>query len=144
MIRKTSLSKLWYKHGTNFKTPKAYVYLSFHCPESNKTVEAEILTYIFTWLFADEMTEYGKRAIPGWAVLFLHWKLIRMSFLETDVHICFTHLILLNKMSHVRCLFCSSTLYYVVVDNVVPYLYMQPITLVWLDYITVSPTVKMD
>uniref|UniRef100_A0A7I4B9I0 Insulin-degrading enzyme-like 1, peroxisomal n=1 Tax=Physcomitrium patens TaxID=3218 RepID=A0A7I4B9I0_PHYPA len=59
MIRKTSLSKLWYKHGTNFKTPKAYVYLSFHCPESNKSVEAEILTYIFTWLFADEMTEYA-------------------------------------------------------------------------------------
>jgi len=37
----------------------AYVYLSFNCPESNNTLEATILTYIFIWLLADEMTEYG-------------------------------------------------------------------------------------
>ncbi|KAG0597423.1 hypothetical protein M758_UG337100 [Ceratodon purpureus] len=57
MIRKTSLSKLWYKRGMEIKTPKAYVYLSFNCPESNSSPEATILTYIFTWLLADEMTE---------------------------------------------------------------------------------------
>ena len=59
MIRKTDLSKLWYKRGMEIKTPKAYVYLSFNCPESNSSPEATILTYIFTWLLADEMTECG-------------------------------------------------------------------------------------
>ncbi|XP_024375007.1 insulin-degrading enzyme-like 1, peroxisomal isoform X1 [Physcomitrium patens] len=59
VIRKSSFSKLWYKRGTEFKTPKAYVYLSFNCPESNNSPEATILTYIFTWLLADEMAEYA-------------------------------------------------------------------------------------
>ena len=59
MIRKSGLSKLWYKSGMEIKTPKAYAYLSFNCPESNSSPEATILTYIFTWLLADEMTEYG-------------------------------------------------------------------------------------
>ena len=59
MIRQTSLSKLWYKYDTEFKSPKAYVYLSFICPEANNSPEAMILTYILMWLLADEMTEYG-------------------------------------------------------------------------------------
>lgn len=60
IVRKTDISKLWYKHDTKFKTPKAYVYLSFNCPEANYSPEATLLTYIFTRLFADEMNEYGK------------------------------------------------------------------------------------
>lgn len=124
MIWKISLLKLWYKYGINFKMFKVYVYLSFYCFELNKLVEVEIFIYIFIWFFVDEMIEYGKRVIFGWVVLFLYWKLICMLFFEIDVYICFIYFILLNKMSYVRCLFCFFILYYVVVDNVVFYLYM--------------------
>eukprot|EP00252_Welwitschia_mirabilis_P027613 TRINITY_DN9512_c0_g2_i7.p1 TRINITY_DN9512_c0_g2~~TRINITY_DN9512_c0_g2_i7.p1 ORF type:complete len:1006 (+),score=221.01 TRINITY_DN9512_c0_g2_i7:195-3212(+) len=58
LLQKTSFSRLWYKADTLFLLPKAVVKLDFHCPESNQSPEAELLTHIFTKLLEDCLNEY--------------------------------------------------------------------------------------
>ncbi len=59
ILRKTPLSRLWYKPDTNFHTPKACIQIQFNCPESNYSPEATVLTSIFTRLLVDYLNEYG-------------------------------------------------------------------------------------
>ncbi|KAM0952033.1 putative insulysin [Dioscorea sansibarensis] len=62
LLRKSSLSKLWYKPDTTFFTPKAYVRIDFNCPESKFSPEAVVLTDIFTRLLTDYLNEYAYDA----------------------------------------------------------------------------------
>eukprot|EP01018_Ginkgo_biloba_P032600 Gb_24525 [translate_table: standard] len=62
LLRKSKLSRLWYKPDTMFSTPKGFIKLDFNCPESNYSPEAEILTDIFTKLLVDYLNEYAYYA----------------------------------------------------------------------------------
>jgi insulysin len=61
-LRKTPLSRLWYKPDTKFHTPKACIQIQFNCPESNYSPEATVLTSIFTRLLVDYLNEYAYYA----------------------------------------------------------------------------------
>jgi insulysin len=58
MLRKTPLSRLWYKPDTMFFTPKAYINMDFHCPLSQSSPESAVLTNIFTRLLMDYLNDY--------------------------------------------------------------------------------------
>ncbi|KAF2307952.1 hypothetical protein GH714_033722 [Hevea brasiliensis] len=60
LVRKSSYASLWYKPDTRFSTPKAYVKIDFNCPFAKSSLEAEVLTVIFTLLLEDYLNEYGK------------------------------------------------------------------------------------
>ncbi|XXG56483.1 hypothetical protein AAC387_Pa03g3878 [Persea americana] len=57
LLRKSPISRLWYKPDTMFLTPKAYVKIDFNCPQSSFSPEAEVLTDIFARLLMDYLTE---------------------------------------------------------------------------------------
>ncbi|CAM6127653.1 unnamed protein product [Calypogeia fissa] len=58
VIRRSAMSRLWYKPDTKFSTPKACIKIHFNCPESNYSPEASVLTKIFTKLLVDYLNEY--------------------------------------------------------------------------------------
>ncbi|KAM0952030.1 putative insulysin [Dioscorea sansibarensis] len=60
LLRESSFSRLWYKPDTTFFTPKAYVRIDFNCPESKSSLEAAVLTDIFTRLLGDYLNEHGN------------------------------------------------------------------------------------
>ncbi|XP_058072919.1 insulin-degrading enzyme-like 1, peroxisomal isoform X2 [Magnolia sinica] len=62
LLRRSSISRLWYKPDTMFSTPKAYIKIDFNCPESSYSPEAEVLTEIFTRLLMDYLNEYAYDA----------------------------------------------------------------------------------
>ncbi|KAG2646269.1 hypothetical protein PVAP13_2KG499300 [Panicum virgatum] len=62
MLRKTPLSRLWYKPDTMFFTPKAYIKMDFHCPLSQSSPESAVLTDVFTRLLMDYLNDYAYDA----------------------------------------------------------------------------------
>ncbi|RLN36220.1 zinc-metallopeptidase, peroxisomal [Panicum miliaceum] len=62
MLRKTPLSRLWYKPNTMFFTPKAYIKMDFHCPLSQSSPESAVLTDVFTRLLMDYLNDYAYDA----------------------------------------------------------------------------------
>ncbi|XP_021623125.1 insulin-degrading enzyme-like 1, peroxisomal isoform X2 [Manihot esculenta] len=62
LLRKSSLSSLWYKPDTMFSTPKAYVKIDFSCPHAGSSPDAEVLTDMFTRLLMDYLNEYAYHA----------------------------------------------------------------------------------
>lgn len=62
ILRKTGMSRLWYKPDTKFRTPKACIQIQFNCPESFYSPEASVLTRIFTKLLVDYLNEYAYYA----------------------------------------------------------------------------------
>ncbi|KAF8669312.1 hypothetical protein HU200_051650 [Digitaria exilis] len=57
MLRKSPLSRLWYKPDTMFFTPKAYIRMDFHCPLSQSSPESAVLTDLFTRLLMDYLND---------------------------------------------------------------------------------------
>nr|PNR46368.1 hypothetical protein PHYPA_013487 [Physcomitrium patens] len=62
ILRKTKMSRLWFKPDTKFRTPKACIQMQFNCPESHYSPEASVLTRIFTKLLVDYLNEYAYYA----------------------------------------------------------------------------------
>ncbi|KAH7661765.1 Insulysin protein [Dioscorea alata] len=62
LLRTSLFSNLWYKPDTTFFIPKGYVRIDFNCPESKSSLEAVVLTNIFTRLLADYLNEYAYSA----------------------------------------------------------------------------------
>ncbi|KAG0627873.1 hypothetical protein M758_2G234700 [Ceratodon purpureus] len=62
ILRKTHMSRLWFKPDTKFHTPKACIQMQFNCPESHFSPEASVLTRIFTKLLVDYLNEYAYYA----------------------------------------------------------------------------------
>lgn len=62
LVRRSSLSRLWYKPDPTFRTPKAHIQFDFHCPEANFSPETSILTRIFTNLLLDYLNEVAYYA----------------------------------------------------------------------------------
>ncbi|XP_024393849.1 insulin-degrading enzyme-like 1, peroxisomal isoform X2 [Physcomitrium patens] len=62
ILRKTKMSRLWFKPDTKFRTPKACIQMQFNCPESHYSPEASILTRVFTKLLVDYLNEYAYYA----------------------------------------------------------------------------------
>ncbi|KAL3678034.1 hypothetical protein R1sor_020990 [Riccia sorocarpa] len=62
VLKKSKMSRLWYKADTRFGTPKACIQMHFNCPESNYSPEASILTRIFTKLLVDYLNAYAYYA----------------------------------------------------------------------------------
>jgi hypothetical protein len=60
ILRKTEMSRLWYKPDTKFHTPKACIQIQFNCPECHYSPEASVMTRIFTRLLVDYLNEYGE------------------------------------------------------------------------------------
>jgi insulysin len=65
VLRKTPLSRLWYKPDMLFFTPKVNIVIDFHCPLSNHSPEAVVSTSLFVDLLVDYLTAYGKH-ITDW------------------------------------------------------------------------------
>jgi len=57
VVYESSMSKLWFKPDTLFKTPKGQVYLRFSLPESYTSPEAAVCTNLFTKMLVDSMNE---------------------------------------------------------------------------------------
>ncbi|XP_031397811.1 insulin-degrading enzyme-like 1, peroxisomal isoform X2 [Punica granatum] len=57
LLRKSPYSLLWYKPDTMFSVPKASVTIRFRCPNACYSLEAGVLTDIFTWLLSDYLNE---------------------------------------------------------------------------------------
>uniref|UniRef100_A0A0D9V6G7 Peptidase M16 N-terminal domain-containing protein n=1 Tax=Leersia perrieri TaxID=77586 RepID=A0A0D9V6G7_9ORYZ len=62
ILRKTALSRLWYKPDMLFSTPKVHIVVDFHCPLSNHSPEAVISTSLFVDLLADYLNAYAYDA----------------------------------------------------------------------------------
>ncbi|KAL2641367.1 hypothetical protein R1flu_008954 [Riccia fluitans] len=62
VLKKSKMSRLWYKADTRFGTPKACIHMHFNCPESYYSPEASILTRIFTKLLVDYLNAYAYYA----------------------------------------------------------------------------------
>jgi insulysin len=60
VLRKTPLSRLWYKPDMLFFTPKVYIIIDFHCPLSSHSPEAAVSISLFVDLLADYLNAYGK------------------------------------------------------------------------------------
>jgi hypothetical protein len=60
ILRKTPLSRLWYKPDMLFSTPKVHIIIDFHCPLTSHSPEAVISTSLFVDLLADYLNAYGK------------------------------------------------------------------------------------
>uniref|UniRef100_A0A0E0C8H8 Peptidase M16 N-terminal domain-containing protein n=1 Tax=Oryza meridionalis TaxID=40149 RepID=A0A0E0C8H8_9ORYZ len=59
ILRKTPLSRLWYKPDMLFSTPKVHIIIDFHCPLTSHSPEAVISTSLFVDLLADYLNAYG-------------------------------------------------------------------------------------
>lgn len=62
VLRKTPLSRLWYKPDMLFFTPKVYIILDFHCPLSSHSPEAAVSISLFVDLLADYLNAYAYDA----------------------------------------------------------------------------------
>ncbi|KAG0570443.1 hypothetical protein KC19_6G162300 [Ceratodon purpureus] len=62
ILRKSEMSRLWFKPDTKFRTPKGCIQIQFNCPESYYSPEASVLTRIFTKLLVDYLNEYAYYA----------------------------------------------------------------------------------
>ncbi|CAO1946196.1 unnamed protein product [Urochloa humidicola] len=62
VLRKTPLSRLWYKPDLLFSTPKVNIIIDFHCPLSSHSPEAIISTDIFVDLLVDYLNAYAYDA----------------------------------------------------------------------------------
>eukprot|EP00850_Spirogloea_muscicola_P004518 SM000019S05062 [mRNA] locus=s19:764487:772283:+ [translate_table: standard] len=60
--KQTKMGRLWYKHDSQFATPKAVICLSFTCPATTYSPEHRLLTQLFTKLLADGLNEYAYYA----------------------------------------------------------------------------------
>jgi insulysin len=72
VLRKTPLSRLWYKPDLLFSTPKVHVIIDFHCPLSSHSPEAIISTDLFVDLLVDYLNAYGKHQFVDRVNLFHH------------------------------------------------------------------------
>lgn len=61
ILRKTTLSRLWYKPDMLFFTPKVNIIIDFHCPLSSHSPEAAVSTSLFVDLLVDYLNAYGKQ-----------------------------------------------------------------------------------
>ncbi|TVU34897.1 hypothetical protein EJB05_16753 [Eragrostis curvula] len=62
VLRKTPLSRLWYKPDMLFSTPKVNIIVDFHCPLSTQSPEAVISTSLFVDLLVDYLNAYAYDA----------------------------------------------------------------------------------
>ncbi|CAO2178017.1 unnamed protein product [Urochloa humidicola] len=62
VLRKTPLSRLWYKPDLLFSTPKVNIIIDFHCPLSSHSPEAIISTDLFVDLLVDYLNAYAYDA----------------------------------------------------------------------------------
>ncbi|KAF0917133.1 hypothetical protein E2562_016934 [Oryza meyeriana var. granulata] len=62
ILRKTPLSRLWYKPDMLFSTPKVQIVIDFHCPLSSHSPEAVVSTSLFVDLLADYLNAYAYDA----------------------------------------------------------------------------------
>uniref|UniRef100_A0A0A9FJI5 Peptidase M16 middle/third domain-containing protein n=1 Tax=Arundo donax TaxID=35708 RepID=A0A0A9FJI5_ARUDO len=62
VLRKTPLSRLWYKPDILFSTPKVNIIIDFHCPLSSHSPEAVISTDLFVDLLVDYLNAYAYDA----------------------------------------------------------------------------------
>uniref|UniRef100_A0A0D3EUR7 Peptidase M16 N-terminal domain-containing protein n=1 Tax=Oryza barthii TaxID=65489 RepID=A0A0D3EUR7_9ORYZ len=62
ILRKTPLSRLWYKPDMLFSTPKVHIVIDFHCPLTSHSPEAVISTSLFVDLLADYLNAYAYDA----------------------------------------------------------------------------------
>ncbi|EMS49095.1 Zinc-metallopeptidase, peroxisomal [Triticum urartu] len=62
ILRKTPLSRLWYKPDMLFFTPKVYIIIDFHCPLSSHSPEAAVSTSLFVDLLVDYLNAYAYDA----------------------------------------------------------------------------------
>uniref|UniRef100_A0A0E0FTY4 Peptidase M16 N-terminal domain-containing protein n=1 Tax=Oryza nivara TaxID=4536 RepID=A0A0E0FTY4_ORYNI len=62
ILRKTPLSRLWYKPDMLFSTPKVHIIIDFHCPLTSHSPEAVISTSLFVDLLADYLNAYAYDA----------------------------------------------------------------------------------
>lgn len=62
ILRKTPLSRLWYKPDMLFFTPKVNIIIDFHCPLSSHSPEAAVSTSFFVDLLGDYLNAYAYDA----------------------------------------------------------------------------------
>ncbi|KAK3162116.1 hypothetical protein QOZ80_1BG0085710 [Eleusine coracana subsp. coracana] len=62
ILRKTPLSRLWYKPDMLFSTPKVNIIIDFHCPLSSQSPEAVVSTSLFVDLLVDYLNAYAYDA----------------------------------------------------------------------------------
>ena len=60
VLRKTPVSRLWYKPDMLFLTPKVYIILDFHSPLSSHSPKAEVSISLFVDLLAHYLNAYGQ------------------------------------------------------------------------------------
>lgn len=62
IVLETKLLQIWHKTTTEFNSPKAVVYLSFHNPEAYSSPENAVLCRIFGKLVDDTLNELSYDA----------------------------------------------------------------------------------
>ncbi|KAG8078140.1 hypothetical protein GUJ93_ZPchr0007g4925 [Zizania palustris] len=62
ILRKTPLSRLWYKPDMLFSSPKVNIVIDFHCPLASHSPEAVISTSLFVDLLEDYLNAYAYDA----------------------------------------------------------------------------------
>lgn len=62
LLRKSSMSRLWFKPDSTFQTPKACIEIHFNSPESNGSPEAVVLSTLFLKLLLDYLNEHAYYA----------------------------------------------------------------------------------
>lgn len=84
VLKKTAMSRLWYKPDTKFSTPKACIKIHFNCPESSYSPEASVSTKIFTKLLVDYLNEYGAFSAPILNCLFRAVRILIICSIQFD------------------------------------------------------------